>query len=130
MLYPVVPSGSGLVPILENFLFELADGTLTVTASDYQTTVIGEVQVDGQENGSVCVPAKMLMETLKNLPEQPIVFSLEKTGSYVVEVKVDNGKYRLTGENPEDFPRVPPLDRPEQLDIPRSYYYYAFCYQY
>ena len=59
-----------VVPILENFLFEINDGILTVTASDLQTSIITEIAVESKETGSIAVPAKILLDTLKT-PFQP-----------------------------------------------------------
>ncbi|NNF32553.1 MAG: DNA polymerase III subunit beta [Saprospiraceae bacterium] len=95
-----------VVPILENFLFEINDGTLTVTASDLQTSMITEISVESKESGSIAVPARILLETLKNLPEQPVTFSIEEE-SYSIEINSDNGRYKLAGENATDFPKVP-----------------------
>jgi len=95
-----------VVPILENFLFELDKGSLVVTASDLQTSMITELQVESKEKGSIAVPARILLETLKNLPEQPVTFSIDES-SYSVEIISDNGRYKLSGENATDFPRVP-----------------------
>ena len=53
-----------VVPILENFLFELEKGGLTVTASDLQTSMITELQVEPKEKGSIAVPARILLDTL------------------------------------------------------------------
>lgn len=95
-----------VVPILENFLFEIEDGKLTVTASDLQTSMIIELEVEAKENGSIAVPAKILMDTLKNLPEQPVTFSIDEE-TYSIEISSDNGRYKLAGENATDFPKVP-----------------------
>ena len=95
-----------VVPILENFLFEINDGTLTVTASDLQTSMITEIPVESKESGSIAVPARILLETLKNLPEQPVTFSIEEE-TYSIEISSDNGRYKLAGENATDFPKVP-----------------------
>lgn len=95
-----------VVPILENFLFEIKDGLLTVTASDLQTSMITEIAVESKEAGNIAVPARILLETLKNLPEQPVTFSIEEE-SYSVEISSDNGRYKLAGENATDFPKVP-----------------------
>lgn len=95
-----------VVPILENFLFEIEDGKLIVTASDLQTSMITELEVESKENGSIAVPARILMDTLKNLPEQPVAFSIDGD-SYSVEISSDNGRYKLAGENATDFPKVP-----------------------
>lgn len=94
-----------VVPILENFLFELEKGGLTVTASDLQTSMITELQVESKEKGSIAVPARILLDTLKNLPEQPVTFSIDES-SYSVEIISDNGRYKLSGENATDFPKV------------------------
>jgi DNA polymerase-3 subunit beta len=95
-----------VVPILENFLFEINEGQLTVTASDLQTSMITSLEVESKESGSIAVPAKILLETLKNLPEQPVTFSIDKE-TYSVEINSDNGRYKLAGENATDFPKVP-----------------------
>ncbi len=95
-----------VVPILENFLFEINDGVLTVTASDLQTSMITELEVESKESGNIAVPARILLETLKNLPEQPVTFSIDEE-TYSVEISSDNGRYKLAGENATDFPKVP-----------------------
>jgi DNA polymerase-3 subunit beta len=95
-----------VVPILENFLFELEKGSLTVTASDLQTSMITDLQVESKEKGSIAVPARILLDTLKNLPEQPVTFSIDES-TYSVEIISDNGRYKLSGENATDFPKVP-----------------------
>ena len=95
-----------VVPILENFLFEIDSGKLTITASDLQTSMITEIEVEAKETGSIAVPAKILLDTLKNLPEQPVTFSIDEE-SYSIEINSDNGRYKLSGENDTDFPKVP-----------------------
>lgn len=95
-----------VVPILENFLFEINDGTLKVTASDLQTSMITELEVEAKENGSIAVPARILLETLTNLPEQPVTISVDED-TYSIEISSDNGRYKLSGENATDFPKVP-----------------------
>ncbi|NMM50102.1 DNA polymerase III subunit beta [Marinigracilibium pacificum] len=104
-----VITSSPVVPILENFLFEVSEGKLTVTASDLQTSMITEIDVESKESGSIAVPARILLDTLKNLPEQPVTFSIDED-TYAVEISSDNGKYKLSGENATDFPKVPTVN--------------------
>lgn len=99
-----------VVPILENFLFEVNKTTLTVTASDLQTSMITEINVESKEKGSIAVPARILLDTLKNLPDQPVTFSIDET-SYAIEISSDNGRYKLAGENATDFPKVPSVSQ-------------------
>ncbi|HRK53222.1 MAG TPA: DNA polymerase III subunit beta [Cyclobacteriaceae bacterium] len=95
-----------VVPILENFLFEIEKSILTVTASDLQTSMITEITVESKEKGSIAVPARILLDTLKNLPDQPVTFSIDES-TYSIEISSDNGRYKLSGENATDFPKVP-----------------------
>src|SRR5690554_5231263 len=94
-----------VVPILENFLFEIKDGVLTVTASDLQTSMMTEIELEAKEDGNIAVPARILIDTLKNLPEQPVTFSIDEE-TYSIEISSDNGRYKLAGENATDFPRI------------------------
>ncbi|WOK04883.1 DNA polymerase III subunit beta [Imperialibacter roseus] len=105
-----------VVPILENFLFEITDGTLKVTASDLQTSMITEIEVEAKENGSIAVPAKILLETLSNLPEQPVTISVDED-TYSIEISSDNGRYKLSGENATDFPKVPEVTNGFSVNI-------------
>ncbi len=106
-----------VVPILENFLFEVTEGLLTVSASDLQTSMITEIPVDAKKKGSIAVPAKILLDTLKNLPEQPVTFSIDEE-TYSIEISSDNGRYKLSGENATDFPKVPAVKNGYSVEMP------------
>ena len=92
-----------VVPILENFLFEVSNGELAVTASDLQVTIKASMNVDVEAEGNICIPAKMLLETVKALPEQPITINLKDDGT--VYILSANGRYRLATEPADDFPK-------------------------
>jgi len=94
-----------VVPILENFLFELDVQQLVITASDLQTSVTATLVVDTQDKARIAIPARMLLDTLRNLPEQPVTFSINLE-TYSVEISSANGRYRLAGENATDFPQL------------------------
>ncbi|BDC99746.1 DNA polymerase III subunit beta [Persicobacter psychrovividus] len=107
-----------VVPILENFLFEIdgESGKLTVTASDLQSSMITEIEVNAQESGSIAIPAKILLDTLKNLPEQPVTISVDEETSGI-EISSENGLYKLTGENPTDFPRTSSVEGGQSIEL-------------
>ena len=111
-----VIGGNTLIPILENFLFSLDSGVLTATASDLQTVIITEIEVDSKENGSIAVPARLLLETLRSLPEQPIVFNVDAE-TFGVELVTENGRYKLSGENPIDFPKTPTVTKTMSVEM-------------
>ncbi|MEM9981349.1 MAG: DNA polymerase III subunit beta [Bacteroidota bacterium] len=101
-----VISNNPIVPILENFLMELENGMLTISASDLQTSMTTQLEVTSSDSGSIAVPAKILTDTLKSLSEQPITIEVDED-SFVVEVHSANGRYKLAGENAMDFPKIP-----------------------
>jgi len=105
-----------IVPILENFLFRLDGNTLTVTASDLQTTMITNISVESSEQGAIAIPAKLLLDTLRGLPEQPITFNVD-TETFGTEILTDNGRYKLSGENPIDFPKIPSVNRNLSVEL-------------
>ncbi len=111
-----VVSTNPIVPILENFLFNLEKNTLTVTASDLQTVMITEIEVEGGDKGAIAVPAKLLLDTLRGLPEQPITFNVDED-TFGTEIVSDNGRYKLSGENPIDFPKTPGVNRGQSVDF-------------
>ncbi|WP_439883415.1 DNA polymerase III subunit beta [Pontibacter sp. MBLB2868] len=114
-----VVTNNPVVPILENFLFEIKDSTLTITASDLETSMITELHVEAKENGRIAAPAKILLETLKNLPDQPVTFTIDEE-TYTIEISSSNGRYKLSGENATDFPRVPIVQGGNAIDIPSN----------
>jgi DNA polymerase-3 subunit beta len=93
--------------VLEDFLFELNGNTLTLTATDLETMMRIELDVnDAQGKGRICIPSKILMDYLKNLPEQPITFNINES-DLSIEMSSDVGKYRIGGEKADDFPKEP-----------------------
>ena len=94
-----------IIPILENFLFEIDSNKLTITASDLQTSVTSIIDINVVGEISIAVPAKILLDMLKSLPDQPIKISMDDQ-SYSMEIASNNGKYKLAGENAADFPRL------------------------
>ena len=111
-----VIASNPVVPILENFLFGLESGKLTITASDLQISMITELDVESRNNGQIAVPAKILLDTLKGLPEQPVTFSVDEE-TYGIEISSDNGRYKLSGENAADFPKVPAVSRAHAVEF-------------
>lgn len=106
-----------VVPILENFLFEIEDKRLKITASDLQTSMMVELEVNAKEEGNVAVPARILLETLRNLPEQPIGFTVDED-TFAIEISSDIGRYKLAGEDASDFPKVPSISSASAIDMP------------
>lgn len=103
-----VINANTVLPILEDFLFEINKNRLTVVATDLETVMKIHMDIEAKDNGRVCIPARILMDTLKNLPDQPLTFNIDK--NYGIEITSDNGKYKVMGENPDNFPKEPVAD--------------------
>jgi len=103
-----VINANTVLPILEDFLFDVENGTLTVVATDLETVMRIKLTVEARESGKVCIPAKILMDTLKNIADQPLTFTIDK--NFGIEITSDNGKYKVMGENPDNFPKEPSAD--------------------
>lgn len=105
-----------VLPILEDFLFVVEDGNLIVTATDLETSIKVSLPVTADDEGAVAVPAKILMDTLKALPAQPVTFSVNME-HFGIEITSSFGKYKLAGENGSDFPRLPEESSTESIEI-------------
>lgn len=109
-------STSNTLAILDNFLFEIDNNELTVSASDLETTMRTKINVEANESGNVCMPAKMLLDILKNLPEQPCTFIVNQT-DFNIELTYDNGKSKMPGYNGLEYPRLPVFEKKNQLKV-------------
>ncbi|MCB2207631.1 MAG: DNA polymerase III subunit beta [Bacteroidetes bacterium] len=121
-----VLSTSSTLPILEDFLFELTEDKLRITASDLETTISVELKPDKADNpGIVAIPAKMLLDIMKTLSELPVTISvnMENLG---VELFAGEGKYKLVGHRSDEFPTVPSLDNMQSLQLNGSLLVNAF----
>ncbi|MBW6484018.1 MAG: DNA polymerase III subunit beta [Vicingaceae bacterium] len=107
------------LPILDNFLFEISESELTVTASDLETTISTKTSVESKEDGVIAIPAKLLLDTLKTFPNQPLTFSINDA-DFGIEISSDQGKYKLSGLNGDEFPKVPQINDPSSITIAAS----------
>ena len=97
------------LPILDNFLLQLEGKTLTMTASDIETTLITSMEVETSEgNGKVAVASRLLLDTLREFSEQPLSFNINDSNLAMI-ITSANGSYNFIGQNGDEYPRVPQL---------------------
>ena len=97
------------LPILDCFLMELTDGTLSITASDSETTLSTSMEVNENDgDGRFAVSSKTILDALKEIPEQPLAFEVN-TNTLEILVQYQNGKYSLMGQNADEYPQAPAL---------------------
>ncbi len=115
-----VISNKSTLPILDNFLFDLKDQKLTLTASDLEVTMITSLVPDSMEGeGVIALPSRLLLETLKKFPEQPLSFDINMD-TYGIDIVTEKGKFSIVGQNGEDFPELPSIDenKASHLQVP------------
>lgn len=109
------------LPILENFLIELNEGTLSLTASDNETTLSTSLE-SNQSEGDIrfTVSSKTILEALKEIPEQPLTFDVNPE-SLEITVYYQNGEYSFMGLSADEYPQAPSIESNEvELNISSS----------
>ncbi len=106
-----------VLPILEDFLFTIEGNQLNIAATDLETSITTAVEVQSSGNTSIAIPAKILMDTLKALPQQPITFSINED-NFAIKITSAYGQYKLAGENGSDFPQIPTADDVHTIVVP------------
>ncbi|MCC6517035.1 MAG: DNA polymerase III subunit beta [Chitinophagales bacterium] len=114
-----VISTNTVLPILEDFLFDIDKNTLNITATDLDTTMSVSMDVESKESFKVAIPARILLDSLKALAEQPITIAVDETTNGI-EITTDNGKYKLSGENSADFPKEPTAEGVDEVKLASS----------
>ena len=107
---------SNTLPILDNFLFDVNEKVLTVTASDLETTITVRMPIESKDTGSIAIPARLLLDTLKAFPEQPLTFTID-TKTNGIEIASEQGKYKMTGFNGTEFPKTPAIEDATNMTI-------------
>jgi DNA polymerase-3 subunit beta len=120
-----VISSKNTLPILDNFLFRLDGNELEITASDLESTLITTMTLENaSDSGSIAVPARILTDTLKEFPEQPLTFEIDNDKLSVV-INSENGKFTVVGQNAGDFPQMPSIkqDQKATVEVPAEVLY-------
>lgn len=111
-IIPAVPTRTPM-PILENFLFEIKDGSLTVCATDLEIALRSSINVASDENISMVVPARLIFDIVRSLDETQINFHTE--GNAKLKLTTENGVYNIGYSPSEDFPEIPEVARDKEI---------------
>jgi len=113
-----VINSNNTLPILDNFLFEISENQLKISASDLETTMSAVVTIESDSTGSIAISARLLLDTLKTFPDQPLTFKTE--GDSIIEISSDQGKYDMAYFGGDEFPKSVSLPSPSKTVIPSS----------
>ncbi|MFN7313989.1 MAG: DNA polymerase III subunit beta [Bacteroidota bacterium] len=106
-----------IIPILNNFLFDIKDGELKISSTDLETTMTTAIKVEAKEEMSIAIPSKTTLDLLKTLPDQPLAFSVNLDKG-AVEIKYDTGRFKLTAQKGDEFPKNPVVEDGKKFTIP------------
>lgn len=113
-----VINSSNTLPILDDFLFDINDDELKITASDLETTMTVSIKPDMVEGkGQVTIPARLLIDVMKNFPDIPVSFNIDEA-TLAIEITTGEGRYKMVGHKSDEFPQVPVIAEPSVWDIP------------
>lgn len=113
-----VINSNNTLPILDDFLFNISENALRITASDLETTMIVTIQPDMVEGvGEVTIPARLLIDILKNFPDIPVSFNIDED-TLAIEITTGEGRYKMVGHKSDEFPKVPVLENASKWEIP------------
>jgi len=107
------------LPIIENLLIEVEQDILNVKATDLETTIINQTKIESESNASIAVNAKLLAETLRTFPEQPLTFKTN-TENNTLEIISDQGNYNISYIDSDEFPNTPEIAEPQAISISGS----------
>lgn len=115
-----VISSSQSRPILENYLFEIEENNLKITASDGETTLVTSLEVKSDDTGKFAVPAKIFQDFVKTYGEQPLTLSVkdsEDGNGSLLEILDEKDNFAVALDNAEDYPELPEFDAAQSVKI-------------
>jgi len=110
-----VINSNNTLPILDNFLFELTQNELKISASDLETTMTTVIEVESESEGAIAISARLLLDTLKTFPNQPLTFKTEENNT--IEISSNQGKYDMAYFDGGEFPTAVALESPSTTVI-------------
>lgn len=103
------------MPILENFLFDIKDGSLTVSSTDLEISIKSSLNVTSDQNSKIVVPARLLYDIIRSLDDAQLNFNIDNRGK--LKISTDKGVYNLSYSPSEDFPEIPLVSRDKEIII-------------
>lgn len=102
----VVPQRS-TISMTQNVLINAENGRVELSATDLEISIVSRVEANVEESGSLAVPGRLINDFVRELPNVQISFQTDE--NFRLDLASSNGKYKIAGENPAEFPQKPDL---------------------
>src|SRR3954451_17524015 len=93
------------IPILSNFLFEAADGKLSITATDLDLSLMTSCTAKVKKEGSCTIPARKFYDYVKLFPEGEV--SIKLMENHWVQILSGRSNTKMVGMARANFPALP-----------------------
>ncbi len=113
-IIPAVPSRTPM-PLLENFLLEINDGLLTVSATDLEISLRSSLNVTSEKNIKIIVPARLLYDIIRSLDDTQLNFIIDNNGK--IKIKTGKGVYNISYSLSENFPEIESVSKEKEIVI-------------
>jgi len=110
------------LPILDDFLFDVKEGEISIYASDLENTMSTRVQAESSEPGRVAIPGKFLLDSLKSFADHPLTFLINEE-NFSINIVSSYGNYNIMGHNPDEYPKIPALENGSSFKIDSSVFF-------
>tara|TARA_S200000501_G_scaffold57384_1_gene47609 strand:- start:623 stop:1738 length:1116 start_codon:yes stop_codon:yes gene_type:complete len=111
-------NNNNTLPILDCFLFEIINNDLYITASDMETSLTSSISIDSSIQSNIAIPAKLLIDIVRSLPDQPLTFSVLENN--ILEINSNNGHYSLSYYDGSDFPKPLAVEEASAINFQSS----------
>jgi len=119
LIASVVSTKTATLPILGNVLLEtIGTDQLQIIGTDLEVGITTKVQVEIKEKGSITLPAKKMMDIVRELPEGNFEISVAKNNA--VNIKSGKAFFKIMGLGKEDYPKLPEWKEENAYEIEQA----------
>ncbi|HSD64544.1 MAG TPA: DNA polymerase III subunit beta [Ignavibacteriaceae bacterium] len=114
-IIPAVPTRTPM-PVLENFLIEIKDGLMTVSATDMEIALRSSLNVPSEEDIKMVIPAKLFYDIIRSLGDTQIKFETDQSsGNQKLKIQTENGLYHISYSSADEFPDIPEVSKDKEV---------------
>ncbi|MDZ7673142.1 MAG: DNA polymerase III subunit beta [Halanaerobiales bacterium] len=113
-------ASSNTMPILKGILIEASkEKGIHLMGTDLEIGIENWVPAEVESEGRIVLPSNHLKNIIRELPDEDILFEVN-LDNYKAKITCLNSKFEINGFNPEEYPQLPDVNIPTNLEIPAT----------